>query len=380
MKMGHGLNLILLTGLLTVGGGQKVLAQTADELYRDGQTARMEQRFDDAVSLLESARTLDPDNADVLVQLGFAQLGLGNSIAARQAFEHALAIAPAYEDARFGLAQIEFRNGNLAEARRLAEAVVGAQPDNGEAQQLRASIAAAERAGPPTRWRVDIGTEVSSLTGGRLPWTDSSFGISYALQPQTTVGGRLRLGTRYGETDIQVEARLDHVFSEDFSAYGLVAATPDADFLARFSFGGGASWRASAAGGPLGPLVFTLDGRHDVFHDTSVTMVSPAAQYFFLDERLGLQVRWIHSVDDRGNSANGYAIRAEFAATDRLRLHAGYSDAPEISEGTQIDTKTVFTGVSFDLSDTVTLRAKYAYEHRETFNSNSFGLGLAVRF
>lgn len=549
MTMGRCLNLVVLAGILTFAGGGKVFAQTADELYRDGQSARMEQRFGDAVSLLERARILDPGNADILVQLGFAQLGLGNSGAARQAFERALAIAPSYQDARFGLAQIAFRSGNLAEARRLTEIVLGAQPDYDEAKQLRASIVAAEasKVNPPVRsgatsqsvegtkpapsqleitlvqaqklrgearfveaetlyrdalalspgnadvlvalgqvagfqqkfneaegffraalerapdyldaslglarlalqrgdlagakerfeavlerepdniealvglgdtyraggddaaarirydtaltlepgsadiqqrldqpmprkWRVDIGTEVSALTGGRLPWTDSSIGLSYALQPATTIGGRLRVGTRYGETDTQIEVRVDHAFSEGFSAYGIVAATPDADFLARFSFGGGASWRAHMPGGPLGPLLFTLDGRHDVFHDTSVTTISPAVQYFFLDERLGLQVRWIHSVDADGISANGFAVRAELAATDKLRLLAGYSDAPEISDGSQIATQTVFAGISYDLSDAVTLRANYAHEHRDAFESDTVGLGLAVRF
>ncbi|UXN75776.1 tetratricopeptide repeat protein (plasmid) [Devosia sp. A8/3-2] len=104
----------------------------------------MEQRFDDAVSLLERARILDPGNADVLVQLGFAQLGLGNRTGARRAFEQAPAIAPSYQDARFGLAQIAFRSGNLAEARRLTEIVLEAQPDNGEAKQLLTSIMAGE--------------------------------------------------------------------------------------------------------------------------------------------------------------------------------------------------------------------------------------------
>jgi YaiO family outer membrane protein len=187
------------------------------------------------------------------------------------------------------------------------------------------------------------------------------------------------VATRYGETDVQIEARIDHAFSQDFSAYGIAAGTPDANFLARFSVGGGASWRAYAPAG-WGPLILTLDGRHDVFDDTSVTTLSPAAQYFFFDERLGLQIRWIHSVNDEGTSANGYAIRTDIAATDRLRILAGYSDAPEISEGTLIDTKTVFTGISFDLSDALTLRANYAHEHRESFDRNIFGLGLAIRF
>jgi YaiO family outer membrane protein len=584
MKGGRCLTRILLSGLLAVAPAEQVLAQTAEDLYREGTTARTEQRFEEAVSLLERAKALDPQNADVLVQLGFAQLALENNAAARQAFEQALAIAPSYEDSRFGLAQIAFRNGKLAEARRLTETVLGAQPDNTEAKQLLASVEAAEKAKqaepvaaqadagrqpverakpepsrlettlerarklreegrfaqsealyrealalspgnadvlvalglvagfqqdfdeaegffraslerapdyldarlglarlalwrgdlaeartlvdaiaaqhpdnteaqilagrislqegeaqaaeaqfqailerepndsealvglgdaqrasgddraarisygkalalepasadiqqrlaqpPPKKWRADVGTEISELSGGRPSWTDSSFGLAYTPQPGTTLGGRARVATRYGETDVQIEARIDHAFSQDFSAYGIVAGTPDADFLARFSVGGGASWRAYAPAG-WGPLILTLDGRHDVFDDTSVTTLSPAAQYFFFDERLGMQIRWIHSVNNEGTSANGYAIRTDVAATDRLRILAGYSDAPEISEGTLIDTKTVFTGISLNLSEWLTLRADYAHEHRETFDRNIFGLGLAVRF
>jgi YaiO family outer membrane protein len=574
---------ILLCGLIVVATAGQVLAQTAEDLYREGTTARLERRFEEAVSLLERAKTLDPENVDVLVQLGFAQLALANNVAARQAFEKALAIAPSYEDARFGLAQIAFRSGDLAEASRLAETVLGAQPDNAEAKQLLASIEAAKKATkaepevaqadagrqpggtlessrletmlkrarklreqgrfaeaealyrkalalapgngdvlvalglvagfqqdfneaegffraalerspdhldarlglvrlamwrgdlaearmlidaiaaehpvnsetqllaarislqegealaaeaqfqaileresdnvealvglgdaqrasgddraarisygkaltlepasadvqqrlaqpPPKKWRADIGTEISDLSGGRSSWTDSSFGLAYTLQSGTTIGARTRAATRYGETDVQIEARIDHAFSQDFAAYGIVAGTPQADFLARFSVGGGASWRAYAPAGFLGPLIFTLDGRHDVFADTSVTTLAPAAQYFFFDERLGLQLRWIHSVNDEGMSANGYAVRADIAATDRLRFLAGYSDAPEISEGTLIDTRTVFTGISLDLSDALTLRANYAHEHRESFDRNIFGLALAVRF
>ena len=138
--------LFLLGGFLAVANAERAVAQTVEELYRQGVTARMEQRFEEALSLLERARALDPDNSDILVQIGFAQLALANNAAARQAFEQALTIAPSYEDARFGLAQIAFRSGDLAEARRLTETVLGAQPDNAEAMQLSALIEAAEKA------------------------------------------------------------------------------------------------------------------------------------------------------------------------------------------------------------------------------------------
>ena len=66
------------------------LAQTADELYASGVKARQAQHFDEAADLLTRALALKPDNADALVQLGFAELGRNDLPAARDAFSKAL--------------------------------------------------------------------------------------------------------------------------------------------------------------------------------------------------------------------------------------------------------------------------------------------------
>lgn len=89
MKMRRALSLTLLAGVIAIGSGGQAASQTAEDFYRDGMAARMERRFEEAVSLLERARTLDPENADILVQLGFAQLALANNAAARQTFSQA---------------------------------------------------------------------------------------------------------------------------------------------------------------------------------------------------------------------------------------------------------------------------------------------------
>ena len=67
-------------------------------------------------------------------------------------------------------------------------------------------------------------------------------------------------------------------------------------------------------------------------------------------------------------------------ATDRLRLFAGYADAPEISEGTIVDTETVFGGLAFDWTESLTINASYAHERRDAFDRDTFGVGLSVRF
>ncbi|RWE50610.1 MAG: tetratricopeptide repeat protein, partial [Mesorhizobium sp.] len=87
------------------------LAQTVDELYASGVKARQAQHFDEAADLFRRALALKPDNADALVQLGFAELGRSDLTAARDAFSRALSLAPAYRDASFGMAEVEFRSG-----------------------------------------------------------------------------------------------------------------------------------------------------------------------------------------------------------------------------------------------------------------------------
>lgn len=355
-------------------------AQTASELYEEGVAARQEQRFDAAIAALERALALEPGNADALVQLGFARLGAGDTAGARTAFEAALAIAPAYSDATFGLAQIALREGDVERARTLIEPLAAANPDNAEFRDLQASVNAAAGASDAPRWRLDLGTEASALSGGRSSWTDSATGLSYRLTDRTSIGGRLRHARRSGADDWQVEGRIDHRLTDRIGIYGLAAATPDADFLARSSFGIGGTWRFFDGNSTLGPAVFGIDSRYDTFALADVWTVAPSVQMFTPDERFGFTARWIHAEDDRGTVADGFLLRADWTATERLRLFAGYADAPEISDGQLDETETVFGGLAFDVTDRLTLTGSYAHERRETFDRDTFGVGLSLRF
>lgn len=575
---------IALSVLLVLG--QAASAQTADELYASGVKARQQQHFDEAADLFKRLLAQKPDNTDALVQLGFVELGRSDLAAARSAFDKALALAPAYADAKFGLAEIEFRSGNLDRALGLVEPLAKEHPENGDFAQLLSNLRKAQAAGrqaaarparpvppakparasaprpdpvaaalekgrrlrsaghfaqaeqiyraalrraprntdvlvalglvagfqqkfdeadrffdaalqirpslldarlgkvrlalwqgetalakaridaivadapnnsealvlrgriamlegdreraaqafqevlareprntealvglgdvrradgddnaarrsyrqalaidptsqdiaqrlavpPPRKWRFDIGSEVSALTQGRGTWTDSGIGLAYRLTPSTTVSGKARLATRFGQTDLQLEGRVDHAFSSRFSAYALAAATPHADFLARYSLGTGASLEAISRANGLGPLVVNVDARYDSFADTRVTTISPWIQGYVLDGRLGLSARWVHARDDDHTRADGYVLRADVVVTPRLSLFAGYADAPEISDGSLIPTRSVFGGAAYDLTDDLTLRASFAHEKRRTFDRNTFGLGLTARF
>lgn len=561
--------------VLSASWASHTAAQTIDELYGLGVKARLEQRFDDAADLLKRALVLQPQNSDVLVQLGFVELARGNLSAARQYFNTALAIAPTYADASFGLAEIEYREGNLDAALALAQPVVAQQPNNQDAANLLQSIrkakqaqadipkqkaaqqrattiarlmdqgrkqriagrpAAAESiyrkvlgldprngdalvalglslgaqgrypeagryfdralvldrhnldaqlgkvrlalwqndvktarllldqaaarapvngdvlglegrvallegdydaakaayekalahnpadadamlglgdalraagedaqarlqyqealrlrpgsleimerlAAPvPRKWRFDLATEISDLSAGQGTWTDNFAVLSYRASPDLAATAQTRLATRYGKTDAQLEARLDYAFSRALSAYGLIAITPEADFLADSSIGVGTAWAVETGIRPVGSVLIGLDARYDEYTESEIRLLQPWAQINFFDDRFWVTGRWVHVEDDQSNVVDGYILRGDAMVTDRLQAFIGYSDAPEISEGVIVDTESVFGGVGFAVTDDVTLRASYGFEKREAFDRDMYGLGLTVRF
>jgi len=195
-----------------------------------------------------------------------------------------------------------------------------------------------------------------------------------------TFGTQMRVATRFGQTDAQLEARLDYSPVRRLSVYGLVALTPEADFLAEYSLGTGGTWAIEIKRQPVGALLFGVDLRYDDYALSEIWTVEPSAQVFLFNDRFALTGRWVHVEDDENDSVDGYIVKGDLRMTDRLQAFAGYSDAPEISEGVIVDTQSIFTGIGIDVADDVTLRANYAYETRPTFDRNIFGFAVTVRF
>ncbi|MCF1502437.1 tetratricopeptide repeat protein [Afifella sp. H1R] len=410
-------------------------------LVAEATRLRLEGRFAPAEARYRQALSLAPDDADTLVALGLVTASQDKLAEARDFFGRALRLAPSYTDARLGLARLALRADDTAEARRLAEEAKARDPESIEAELLLARIdiadgalhsadaryealarrtndnaqvmvglgdtrfrqwrfdearTAYERAyeiapgdpvtaerlqrEPPKRWRFTAGSEYSALTEGRPHWTDSVAVLSYRLSPAATVTGETRLATRNNSTDLQIATRVDYAFSDAFSANASVAATPRADFLARVALGAGMTWRLVEDGPAGGPLFLEMQSRHEFFADSEVTSLFPAIKAAIGDERLTFKVTWVHARDDERTVANGYILRSDLAATDRLRLFAGYADAPEISEGSLFETRTFFGGVSFDPVDWVTINAAIAHERRDAFERNSFALNFSTRF
>ena len=109
-RRGAGLLSALLLGfsLGSFAAAPSQAKPSSAEFYEQAVVARQAGDFELAANLFNEVVQRDPGNADAQVLLGYSLLALGDTEAAAIAFEAALGLAPDYQDARLGLAQIAF--------------------------------------------------------------------------------------------------------------------------------------------------------------------------------------------------------------------------------------------------------------------------------
>jgi len=344
----------------------------ADDAYEQAVAARLRGEPAEAVRLLEPLVAGDRANADAQVQLGFAYLALDRLGEAARAFEAALAAAPGYADARLGLARVAQRRGDRAAALRELDRL---DPANAEVASLREQIAGDRSA---WRWALDLDGSHAAVEGPLPDWQEGAVQLRHRPSDRTTLAARIELSHRFGLTDVYGEGLVDQAFGERARAYLLLGGTPDADFRARWQIGAGGSVRLRDG---ASATVLTVDMRHAEFATGEVQTVSPGVEQYLFDGRAWLTARWINTFDDTGRHLSGYLMRGDIQPRDDLRLFAGFSNAPDTSEGTVVDTRSYFGGISVDVDARITARLSAAFEDSDTgADRTQIGLGLGWRF
>jgi YaiO family outer membrane protein len=346
-------------------------AQTAQQDYEAGVAARHAGHPEEALTHLERAAAAEPGNADIHLQIGFANLAMGRLDAAETAFRRTLDLAPDYADARLGLARVDQRRGDRAAA--LAE-LDRIDPGHSEANQLRRQIESAvpER---PWRWRVDLDGSYSRIEG--LPdWQSATLLVQHRPRANTTIGLTADTTRRFDQTDTYGEARVDYRFSPGGYAYVLAGGTPGADHRPKWQLGAGASVRVH--GGPYA-TVLRLDLRQADYPTGDVQTVNPGIEQY-LTGRAWITAQWIN-VWDNDTHSSGWLIRGDVMPTDRLRLFAGAAKAPDLDAGVVIRTTSLFGGLSIDVGDRYTLRLSYTHDDPEgSANRATMAIGMGYRF
>jgi YaiO family outer membrane protein len=349
-------------------------AATHAPTYEQGVAARHAGDTARAVAILRQVVAAEPENADAHLQLGLALLAAGKLDDAEAAFRRTLAIAPSYEDARIGLARIAQRRGDRAAALQALEPV---SPTNADAAGLRTQLAA----GTATeyRWQLNVDGSYSALEGNaQADWKEGTAQLRYQATEDTALAGTVEVSRRFGATDVYGELRIDHRISDGATFYLSAGGTPNADFRPEWQIGAGGSARLRAG---TNPTSLTLDARQARYRSGDIQTVVPGVEQYLAGGRAWVTARWINIFDETGAHRSGWLARGDVLAGDRLRLFAGLSDAPDVSEGVVIDTFSLFGGISYDLDERSTLRISLAHEDRAQGSDRlQLGLGIGRRF
>lgn len=375
------LALLLLTGAASAAQAQTSVPTRA--LVDEARAAQARGEPAAALASLEHAAALEPDNAEVLRLLGVAQGQAGRTDEALRTLARAQAIAPTDSDIKLATAQVHYYRGDSDRALQMAQEVAAAAPGNADARDLldRARRAVRER-GPGTR--LDVYGGYSDFNQrARKPWLEMGAALSHRVDERWQALARADVADRFGKTDVFLEGGFERRIGGSSALSLSAGGTPNADFLPEWSLRGSyrtQAWQGSDRNG-AGAGILLLDARYAEYRSGSVETLSPGLEQYLAGGRLWATGRLIFTWDENGNRQTGWLVRGDGYATDRLRLFAGYADAPETSENVTLTTRTIFGGVIYDLDDNRTLRFDYARDDRErSYVRHAFTVGVGLRF
>lgn len=346
-------------------------AQAADPAYAAAVEARTGGRLAEALALFDKLSRERPQDADVWLNLGLTNLALHRYEEADRAFETALRLAPTYRDARIGYARSALFRGRPALARdRLASL-----SDDREVAALRTQIATAAE-DRPAAWRLDVAHARSELSDGLRHWTATTVAVG-RRSGDTSLSASAERTTRFGRTDVYVEALGARTFASGADAWLAVGGAPDADYRPKTSVRGGGS---KAVGAPRDWTVrLGADASWARYAVGEVESLQPNLTAAWKD-RFTLSGRVFLTLDERDDFRRGYAVRGEWRATETLRLYAGWADAPESSEGRTVTVRAASAGAAIDLTPRLTIQASFAHEMRDAYDRDELALALTTRF
>jgi YaiO family outer membrane protein len=349
-------------------------AVSPNDTYATAVAARIDGRTREAIAAFEQLAKDRPRDADVWLNLGISYGAAKRYVQAERALQQSLALAPSYPDAQLAYARVAWFRGDFPAARaRLAALLAG--PPQAEAQALSRQIAAAEAA-QPTAWRIDLTLSRSRLTRGLPDWSTQAANLSRRFPGHWGVGFGVEHTRRFGVSDTFVEAVVAPESSRFTEAYVAVGGAPDADYRARVAVRSGVAVEA------LRPGPWSLRLGADVgwsrYRVGDVYTVQP----FVVVTRRGANVtlRSVNTLDEHKTYRRGYAVRLDGAVAPRLRLSAGWADAPESSDGVTVKVRAASAGAVFDLNDSTTLRLDATHDMRDAYDRDEAAISISKRF
>lgn len=328
-------------------------------------------RYGEASAALDQVLAARPRDADALALQGRLALYQNMPAKARDAFIRALALDARNLDAVVGLGDAARAAGSEKDARAYYLQAQAIDPGSKDVAERLAGKA--DEATP--KWTVSAAAGHSWLSRTALKdWSEESLRVERLLDGGSVWAGAVH-AQRFGLHDTEIAAGASFRLGQGISGTAEAATTPNDDFLP--------SWRVAAGlNARLTDTTFgLLDGSVRHYATGTVKGISAGVEQYLLDGKLALAGRFVNSFDPKGRHLTGYAATATIIPIDRLRLRAGYADAPEADAGVVAGTRSLSAGLAFDLTARLTVRADYLREDRSgSYLRQELVAGLAYKF
>ncbi len=318
---------------------------------------------------LQGLLSVEPQNADAWVQLGLVHAASGDAVRSRAAFLHALEIAPDYDDAKLGLAQLAYRSGDLAGARAWLQRIAPVRRHDPEITAFAESLSAS----PVGRgvWRVDAFAAYSSLSDDLAPWQEASLAVT-RREGANSLGVAVERVTRFDSSDLYGEVRAARATSGTTWAIALGGAShpqfrPEALVRLEFETREDANWSFGGA------VTMARYGVGEIDH-------LGLRVAHMLRDGVRASVQTVVVRDEADALRTGYGIGAVWRVHERIEISAIWSDAPESSEGATIDVRSLAFGIALDVAPDLRLRVGGLHEERDAFDRSELSIAVARVF
>jgi YaiO family outer membrane protein len=328
-----------------------------------------------AQAILEGLLAERPGDADLLRRLANVQAARGDSPAAMQTIDRAMAIAPDDLDIQLARANILLWLGRHLEARRQAEAISRAQADYPGLSETLAAIGRQEDVDRIRLFAAGIGGSVSHV---RFPgrdaesWTTANGSIAASLGPRLRAALEAEREDR-GPIDTRLSARFD-LLRTGGSAYLAGSVTPDADFRESWSFGAGGEQSIQQR------TTLLLDARYASYRFDEIGVLGLGVRQD-VGRNLAATVRTIHLVGSGQGYRFGASMRLDYAPKMGVGWFVAGAKYPDTETDGTAEVRALSAGTGIPLTDGLMLRLAAEYEKRaHSYERSTFSVGLAWRF
>lgn len=378
-------------------------------VIEEGVAARLADDPVTAIERFEAVLAVEPDNADVHLQLALAWRSRGDLARSATHIERGLSLAPLHGDLRVERARLAMWDAREAAALAEVDAVLHDYPDHAEALNLRvqlrlrstdaegassdlARLRELEPRSPAVRllaadaaWLLEDGDvardevlaawtlaegdrsflerccdrfrryrrNAVELAAGasrfkRLPlsnWREQRLQISRRGDGRNDYWLRLERMERFDERDYEIVVGGSRVFSDVAWGWMEFGGVPDAAFRPDWQWAAGGEWGPSGGVDAVGRPTWT--GRLSVAEYDSGTVASgTVGTRYWWTERTALSASVNLTRDEESDYDAGWQVRLDHRLASAWRFHVGYADVADTISGNTVSTQSWFGGLA----------------------------------